>query len=47
MIRKTPYLCEMCKKHFYEPNVVKEKHCEYRVCPHCNSRWIKQPCHCI
>ena len=35
MIRKTPYLCEMCKKHFDEPNIVKEKHCEYNVCPRC------------
>ena len=44
MIRKTLYLCEMCKKHFDEPNVFKGNHCEYNVCPHCNSKWITQPC---
>jgi len=32
MIRKFPYLCEMCKKHFDEPNIVKENHCKYNVC---------------
>jgi len=44
MIRKTPYYCEICKKHFDKPNIVKENHCEYNVCPHCNSKWISRPC---
>ena len=47
MIRKTPYLCEMCRKYFDEPNVIKEKHCEYDACPYCNSKWITQSCRCI
>jgi len=37
MIRKTSYLCEMCRKYFDEPNIVKENHCEYNVCPYCIS----------
>ena len=44
MIRKFPYYCEICKKYFDEPNTIKEAHCKYNVCPHCNSKWITRKC---